>query len=100
MGVKAGRYTANYPEGLLLSGVGVGSAFNQALRQIGGIPGVALSILLLGKDVLSRADFVLVYSIHIGLALLAGLLCSAIQTRPAPQPLAAAPSAPALPGST
>lgn len=79
MDVKAGRYTANYPDGLLLSGVGVGmvmpslsgaavahlppihygvgSAFNQASRQIDGTLGVALNILLLGKDVISWADF-------------------------------------------
>ncbi len=116
------RYLAEWLPGLLLSGVGVGmvmpslsgaavahlppihygvgSAFNQAVRQIGGTLGVALTILLLGKEALSRADFVSVYSIHIGLALLTGLLCCAIQTRPVQPPLAATPSAPVLPGST
>ena len=79
MDVKAGRYSANYPDGSLLSGVGlgmvmpslsgaavahlppiqygVGSAFNLASRQIRGTLGVALNILLLGKDVISWADF-------------------------------------------
>lgn len=48
------------------------------------------TILLLGKETLGRADFATIYGTHIGLALLTGLLCSAIQTRPA----VAAPSAP------
>lgn len=116
------RYFAEWLPGLLLSGVGVGmvmpslsgaavahlppihygvgSAFNQAVRQIGGTLGVALTILLLGKDAIERADFVSIYCTHIGLALLTGLLCSAIQTRPAKGPLPAGASATVLTNST
>jgi EmrB/QacA subfamily drug resistance transporter len=99
------RYLTEWLPGLVLSGIGVGmvmpsisgaavahlpaahygvgSAFNQAVRQIGGVLGVALTILLIGSDLLTRADFTPIYTTHIGLALLTGLLCSAIQTRPA-----------------
>ena len=54
---------------------GVGSAFNQATRQIGGVLGVALTILFLGKDALQRADFTVIYVVHVALALLTGMLC-------------------------
>lgn len=99
-------YLAHWLPGLLLSGLGVGmvlpslagaavnrlppqhyavgSAVNQATRQIGAVLGVALTVLLLGKGTLTHADFDPVYIAHVGLALLTGLLCLAVDTRPRP----------------
>jgi EmrB/QacA subfamily drug resistance transporter len=65
----------------------VGSAVNQAIRQIGSVLGVALTVLLLGHVSSGHDQFVPTYSIHIGLALLTALLCLAVKTRPAHQPL-------------
>jgi len=101
-------YLHHWLPGLLLSGVGVGlvlpslsaaavhslplehyavgSAVNQATRQIGAVLGVALTVLMLGHEQLSRADFMSLYACHIALALLTGLLCLRVDTRP--QPLA------------
>jgi EmrB/QacA subfamily drug resistance transporter len=97
-------YLRHWLPGLLLSGLGVGlvlpslsaaavhrlpqehyavgSAVNQATRQIGSVLGVALTVLLLGGDTLSRADFVPLYGSHVALALLTGLLCLRVDTRP------------------
>lgn len=61
----------------------VGSAVNQATRQIGAVIGVALTVLLLGHGGLQRADFNAVYALHIGLALLTAVLCLFVHTRPA-----------------
>jgi hypothetical protein len=60
----------------------VGSAVNQATRQIGAVIGVALTVLLLGHGVLVRSDFTPVYLCHVGLALLTALLCLPVNTRP------------------
>jgi len=60
----------------------VGSAVNQATRQIGAVIGVALTVLLLGHGVVQRSDFNAVYSLHIGLALLTAALCLFVNTRP------------------
>ena len=60
----------------------VGSAVNQATRQIGAVIGVALTVLLLGEGA-QRASFDAVYLLHIALALLTALLCTLVQTRPA-----------------
>ncbi|MDI4633420.1 DHA2 family efflux MFS transporter permease subunit [Pelomonas sp. V22] len=60
----------------------VGSAVNQAIRQIGSVLGVAVTVLLLGHGVLSHASFVPLYAGHIGLALMTALLCLAVDTRP------------------
>lgn len=98
-------YLTQWLPGLLLSGIGVGmvlpslsgaavmglpaqhyavgSAVNQATRQIGAVLGVALTVLLLGHAQLQRADFDAVYALHVGLALLTGLLCLAVNTKPA-----------------
>ena len=106
-GVEA-AYVAHWLPGLLLSGTSVGlvmpslsgaavsklpashyavgSAVNQATRQIGAVIGVAITVLLLGHGGLQRADFDLVYRLHIGLALLTALLCVFVNTRPAPRP--------------
>jgi len=60
----------------------VGSAVNQATRQIGAVIGVALTVLLLGHGAVQRGDFAAVYRVHIGLALLTALLCTVVNTRP------------------
>jgi EmrB/QacA subfamily drug resistance transporter len=97
-------YLAHWLPGLLLAGVGtgmtlpslsaaavnrlpihqyaVGSAVNQATRQIGAVIGVALTILLLGHGVLVRADFTPVYAAHVTLAVITALLCLPVNTRP------------------
>ncbi len=98
------NYLAHWLPGLLLSGVGVGmvlpslsaaavnrlpadqyavgSAVNQATRQIGSVLGVALTVLWLGHAGLQRTDFTLLFGCHVGLALLTGLLCLPVNTRP------------------
>jgi hypothetical protein len=60
----------------------VGSAVNQATRQIGSALGVALTVALLGHAALQRADFNALYLLHGALALLTGLLCLPVDTRP------------------
>lgn len=62
----------------------VGSAFNQATRQIGSVLGVALTVALLGHAGLARGDFDVVYLLHIGLALLTAVLCLPVDTKPRP----------------
>lgn len=97
-------YLTHWLPGLLLAGVGtgmtlpslsaaavnrlpihqyaVGSAVNQATRQIGAVIGVALTILLLGHGMLVRADFTPVYAAHVTLAVITALLCLPVNTRP------------------
>ncbi|MDE2370457.1 MAG: MFS transporter [Burkholderiales bacterium] len=60
----------------------VGSAVNQATRQIGSVLGVALTVALLGHAALHRADFNALYLLHAALALLVGLLCLPVDTKP------------------
>ena len=60
----------------------VGSAVNQATRQIGSVLGVALTVALLGHSALQRADFDALYLLHGALALLTGLLCLPVDTKP------------------
>jgi EmrB/QacA subfamily drug resistance transporter len=60
----------------------VGSAVNQATRQIGSVLGVALTVALLGHATLQRMDFNTLYLLHCMLALLTGLLCLPVDTRP------------------
>jgi EmrB/QacA subfamily drug resistance transporter len=64
----------------------VGSAVNQATRQIGSVLGVAITVLLLGHAGLERADFTPLYALHVGLALLTALLCLPVDTKPAATP--------------
>ncbi len=64
----------------------VGSAVNQATRQIGAVIGVAITVLLLGHGVVQRSDFDAVYGLHVTLALLTAVLCAFVNTRPAPRP--------------
>jgi MFS family permease len=101
-------YIASWLPGLMLSGIGVGmvlpslsgaavarlpaahyavgSAVNQATRQIGSVLGVAITVLLVGHAGVMKADFNPLYGLHIGLALMTGLLCLVVNTRPAPKP--------------
>ena len=60
----------------------VGSAVNQATRQIGSVLGVAFTVAILGHATLQRADFNSLYLLHGGLALLTGLLCLPVDTKP------------------
>ena len=97
-------YLTRWLPGMLLSGIGVGmvlpslsgaavsrlpadqyavgSAINQAIRQIGSVMGVALTVLLLGHAGLQRTDFNALYLCHVTLALLTATLCLPVNTRP------------------
>jgi EmrB/QacA subfamily drug resistance transporter len=61
----------------------VGSAVNQATRQIGSVMGVAVTVLLLGHGGLTHHSFVPLYVCHVALALLTAALCVPVDTRPA-----------------
>lgn len=70
---------------------GVGSAVNQAVRQVGSVFGVALTVVLLGHDHLQVKDFHALYGTHSALAVLTALLCLPVKTKPgvaaqAPEP--------------
>ena len=67
----------------------VGSAVNQATRQIGAVIGVAIAVLLLGHAGIRRADFDAVYGLHVGLALLTAVFCMFVRTKPARLPTSA-----------
>lgn len=97
-------YLTQWLPGLLLSGAGVGmvlpslsgaavanlppahyavgSAVNQAVRQIGTVLGVAFTVVFVGHAGLSKSDFVPLFGLHVALALTTGLLCLAVNTRP------------------
>lgn len=60
----------------------VGSAVNQATRQIGAALGVAITVALLAQPTLQRTDFHSLYLLHAALALITGLLCLPVDTRP------------------
>lgn len=97
-------YVHEWLPGLMLSGTGVGmvlpslagaavsrlppqhyaigSAVNQATRQIGAVLGVALTVALLGHGVLVRSDFTALYGCHVALALLTALFCIPVNTKP------------------
>jgi EmrB/QacA subfamily drug resistance transporter len=98
-------YVAHWLPGLLLSGTSVGlvmpslsgaavsrlpaahyavgSAVNQATRQIGAVIGVAVTVLLLGHGTVQRTSFDTLYALLITLALITAALCAFVQTRPA-----------------
>lgn len=61
---------------------GVGGAVNQAIRQIGSVFGVALTVALVGQQVPQLNDFHHLYTTHIVLAIVTGLLCLKVDTRP------------------
>ena len=60
----------------------VGSAVNQATRQIGSVLGVAITVALLAQPALQRTDFNPLYLLHAALALITGLLCLPGDTKP------------------
>ena len=60
----------------------VGSAVNQATRQIGSVMGVAVTVLVLGHGELTHGRFVPLYVWHVLLALLTAVLCLPVSTRP------------------
>ncbi len=60
----------------------VGSAINQAMRQIGTVIGVSVTVLFLAKSQLVVADFRPLFLIHIALALITAILCIPIKTHP------------------
>ena len=97
-------YLAEWLPGLMLSGIGVGlvlpalsaaavnrlpadqyavgSAVNQATRQIGSVMGVAITVLVLGHAIVQRGDFTLLYALHVALALVTAGFCLPVNTRP------------------
>ncbi|WP_151633464.1 MFS transporter [Noviherbaspirillum aerium] len=98
------QYLTHWLPALILSGIGVGmvlpslsgaaaaglppdqyavgSAVNQAVRQIGSVLGVALTVMFLGHEGLMRSDFATLYGLHVVLALVTGALCLGVNTRP------------------
>jgi len=68
--------------GLPAKDYAVGSAINHAVRQIGTVIGVAITVLLLAQARLQITDFIPVYSIHIALALITAMLCIPVNTHP------------------
>lgn len=72
--------------GLAPARFAVGGAVNQAVRQFGAVLGVALTVRWLGGAHLAPADFEPVFGMQIGLALLTGLLCLVVHTRPGMAP--------------
>ena len=61
---------------------GIGGAVNQAVRQVGAVLGVALTVVIVGHAAPTLAEFRQVFSAEIALSLLAALLCVPIDTRP------------------
>ena len=61
---------------------GVGSAVNQAVRQMGSVLGVAATVAFVGHATPGIADFRSLYATHIALALLTAMLCLRIDTAP------------------
>lgn len=64
----------------------VGSAVNQATRQIGSVLGVAITVLLVGHAGVQRANFAPLYGVFTLLALLTAALCLPVNTRPIAKP--------------
>jgi EmrB/QacA subfamily drug resistance transporter len=62
---------------------GVGSAVNQAIRQMGAVRGVAATVAIVGHADPQLVDFRHLYAAQIGLALLTALICLRVDTRPA-----------------
>jgi EmrB/QacA subfamily drug resistance transporter len=72
--------------GLAAARFGIGSAVNQAIRQMGSVFGVAVTVLLVGHAQPQLAEFQSLYMMHIVLALTTGLLCLGVDTRPMIRP--------------
>jgi EmrB/QacA subfamily drug resistance transporter len=62
---------------------GVGGGVNNALRQLGGAIGAALTVALVGRAGATWAQFQTVYLLLAGLGLLTAVLCLPVRTRPA-----------------
>jgi MFS family permease len=60
---------------------GIGSAVNQAVRQVGGVLGVAATVALVGHAAPQLSDFHSLYLTHVALALITALLCLGVDTR-------------------
>lgn len=60
----------------------MGSAINQAIRQMGTVIGVAITVALLVHPYLQLADFHRLYQLQIGLVLSAALLATQVNTKP------------------
>lgn len=60
----------------------MGSAINQAIRQIGTVIGVAVTVALLAHPHIQLEDFHKLYQFQIGLVLIAALLVTQVDTRP------------------
>jgi EmrB/QacA subfamily drug resistance transporter len=71
---------------------GVGSAVNQAVRQVGSVLGVALTVVLVGSAAPGLQNFKSMFLVQIGLMLLTALLCLPVDTRPARKAAVAAPA--------
>ena len=61
---------------------GVGSAINQAVRQIGTVLGVAVTVALLGGASAQLADFRTVFAWEVALCVVTATLCLLVDTRP------------------
>jgi EmrB/QacA subfamily drug resistance transporter len=61
---------------------GVGSAVNQAVRQMGSVLGVAATVAFVGRASPQIADFRSLYLTHVTLALITAILCLRIDTAP------------------
>ena len=61
---------------------GVGSAINQAIRQIGTVLGVAVTVALLGGAAAQLADFKTVFGWEAALCVVTAVLCLSVDTRP------------------
>lgn len=61
---------------------GVGSAVNQAIRQVGSVLGVAITVVLVGKASPQMADFQNLFAAHIALAIVCALLTWQVDTKP------------------
>lgn len=61
---------------------GVGSAVNQAVRQMGSVLGVAVTVTLVGHASPQIADFRSLYLTHMALALVTAMFCLWVDTKP------------------
>ncbi|MEX3960429.1 MFS transporter [Trinickia sp. EG282A] len=61
---------------------GVGSAVNQAVRQVGSVLGVALTVAITGDAMVHLAEFHTLCYLQIALGLATAMLCAPVDTRP------------------
>ncbi|WP_175923839.1 MFS transporter [Burkholderia latens] len=61
---------------------GVGSAVNQAIRQMGSVLGVALTVAITGNAIARLAEFHTLCYLQIALGLATAILCAPVDTRP------------------